>query len=57
MNKCSECSHKHSNRNMCTIRSKTAYDFMLDDYVLVRLVPCFIMKRLPFCKFERRQFI
>lgn len=57
MNKCSECSHKHSDRNMCTIRSKTAYDFMLDDYVSVRLVPCFIMKHLPFCKFERKQFV
>lgn len=45
-----------NNRKMCNVKSKMAYDVFVDDFVSKRLVPCSIMKHLPFCKFEQTQF-
>lgn len=41
-------------RQMCDIKSKRVYDFVIDDFVPSRLVPCVVMRHLPFCKFESR---
>lgn len=66
MKDCNECAHMcyhvgywvdpiQTGRRMCDIKSKKVYDFVIDDFVQIRLVPCIIMKRLPFCRFELRQ--
>ena len=65
MKDCKECIHMcyhvrywispmQSGRQMCDIKSKRVYDFVLDDFVPSRLVPCVVMRHLPFCKFESR---
>lgn len=66
MNNCNDCIHMcyhvrywieptQNGRKMCDIKSKRMYDIMLDDFVKVRLVPCVVMRHLPFCEFEPRQ--
>lgn len=66
MKDCNNCLHMcyhirywiepmQNGRKMCDIKSKRMYDFFIDDFVKVRLVPCVVMKHLPFCKFEPRQ--
>lgn len=40
-------------RKMCNVKHRIVYDIVIGDFVSTCLVPCSIMKRLPFCKFEK----
>ena len=43
-------------RKMCDVKRVIVYDVFTEGFVAKRLVPCVIMRHLPFCKFEQTKF-
>lgn len=39
-------------RKMCNIKRRIVYNITIKDFISTCLIPCSIMRRLPFCKFE-----